>query len=109
VQEVEINSEKTPFEIVEPTGDVIDVSKSVPFAIKLTRPNRATRVMQYVWSGEVVADGQGPRVLAIGADGTFQFPKNLIQNFPANLTLRLMAINANGKAYEIDKVYQLTH
>ncbi|HEX4808466.1 MAG TPA: DUF5060 domain-containing protein [Bryobacteraceae bacterium] len=108
VQEVEINGAKTPFEIVEPTGDVIDVTKSIPFAIKLTRPNRATRVMEYVWSGEVVADGQGPRVLAIGADGTFQFPMNLIQTFPANLTLRLMAINANGKAYEIDKVYQLT-
>ncbi len=73
VQEVEINGEKTPFEILEPTGDVIDVSKGVPFAIKLTRPNRATRVMQYVWSGEVVADGQGPRVLAIGDDGTFRF------------------------------------
>ncbi|MGC2661631.1 MAG: DUF5060 domain-containing protein [Bryobacteraceae bacterium] len=108
VQEVEINGEKTPFEIAEPSSDVIDVSKSIPFAIKLTRPNRATRVMEYVWSGEVVADGQGSRVLAIGADGTFQFPVDLIQNFPANLTLRLMAINANGKAYEIDKVYQLT-
>ncbi|HEX4227685.1 MAG TPA: DUF5060 domain-containing protein [Bryobacteraceae bacterium] len=108
VQEIEINGDKTPFEIAEPTGDVIDVSKTIPFAIKLTRPNRATRVMQYVWSGEVVADGQGPRVLAVGANGTFQFPANLIQHFPANLTLRLMAINANGKAYEIDKVYQLT-
>jgi hypothetical protein len=109
VQEIEINSDKTPFEIAEPAGDIIDVSKAIPFAIKLTRPNRATRVMQYVWSGEVVANGQGARVLAIGADGTFQFPMNLIQHFPADLTLRLMAINANGKAYEIDKVYQLTH
>jgi len=26
----------------------------------------------------------------------------------ANLTLRLQAINANGKAYEVDRVYRLT-
>jgi hypothetical protein len=63
--------------------------------------------MQYVWWGEVVANGEGARVLAIGPSGNLAVPADLA-NPGALMTLRLQAINANGKAYELDRVYTLT-
>ena len=107
VQEPESDSAKTPFDIVDPPGDQISVRVPVPFKIKLTKNNRATRSMEYVWWGEVISGGEGLRVLAIGPTGNLTVPKALA--VPGGiLTLRLEAINANGKAYELDKVYTLT-
>jgi len=60
-----------------------------------------------VWWGEVVAGGEGARVLGIGASGNLTLPPALAQP-GALLNLRLQAINANGKAYELDRVYTLT-
>jgi hypothetical protein len=107
VQEIEMNASRIPFEIVEPSGGEIDTNKPTPFKIKVTRANRASRVMQFVWYGEVVAGGEGARILAVGSNGNFKFPKELIKQPGSTLSLRLQAINANGKAYEIDKVYRL--
>jgi hypothetical protein len=107
VQEIELNPDKIPFEIVEPQGEAIDSTKPIAYAIKLKRANRATRMMQYVWMGEVVADGEGARVLALGASDTFAFPPNLVKKRPAILNVRLNAINANGKAYSIEKAYEI--
>ena len=107
VQEVELNAAKIPFEIVQPSGVTLDTTKPIPFQIKITRSNRASRTMEFVWYGEVGAEGEGSRVLALGPKGEFTFPKQLIKKTPATLSLRLEAINANGKAYEIDKVFQL--
>ena len=64
--------------------------------------------MQYMWIGEVVAEGEGPRVLALGASGDFKSPAKLIKKYPALLNLRLNAINANGKAYSLEGAYQIT-
>jgi hypothetical protein len=36
-----------------------------------------------------------------------KIPKGLAKNFPAVLNLHVAALNANGKAYAIDKVYTL--
>lgn len=63
--------------------------------------------MQYVWTAEVVAEGQGFRVVATGAEGTFRVPKDIIKNFPGVLSLRVSAINANGKVYSVDKIHKL--
>lgn len=107
IQEPEADSAKTPFDIVDPPGEQISVRVPVPFKIKLTKSNRATRSMEYVWWGEVLSGGQGPRVLAIGPSGNLSIPRALA--VPGSiLTMRLQAINANGKAYEIDRVYTLT-
>ena len=106
VQEVESDAAKTPFEIVDPPGDQISVRAPAPFKIKITRSNRATRYVQYVWWGEVVAGGEGARVMGFGPSGTLVLPKALAQP-GAILNLRLEAINANGKAYELDRVYTL--
>jgi hypothetical protein len=108
VYEVETDPDKTPFAIAVPAGDEIDVSKPVPYQAKLRRTTRATRAMQYMWTGEIVAGAEGPRVLAVGSYGTFEFPLDLIQKEPAVLSLHLIALNANGKAYMLDKVVRLT-
>jgi hypothetical protein len=108
VQEVESDPAKAPFEIVDPPGDQVNSRIPTPFKVKLTRNNRATRNMQYIWWGEVVAGGEGARVLGLGSNGNFTIPPGLIKGPGANLNLRVQALNANGKAYEINKVYRLT-
>src|ERR1700733_12573008 len=108
VYEVELDTGKIPFEVAAPAGDELDVSKPVTFQIKLRRATRATRIMQYVWIGEIVADGEGYRILATGASGSFVFPLQLIRREEPVLNLRIVGMNANGKVYELDKVFALT-
>jgi hypothetical protein len=108
VQEIESDSSRVPFDVVEPAGDSISAKQPIPFKIKLTRANRASRTMQYVWWGEVVANGAGTRLLGVGSNGNFTIPNELIKDSGQTLSLRVQAINANGKAYELDKVYQLS-
>ncbi len=107
IQEPELDPARIPFEIVDPPGDTINSAIPSLYGIKLTRKNRATRSMQYVWWGEVVAGSEGARVLAIGPSGTLTIPKALLNQPSSTLNLRLQAINANGKAYEVNHVYRL--
>ena len=64
--------------------------------------------MQYMWTGEIVAGGEGPRILAVGANGTFLFPVELITKEQPVLSMHLIGLNANGKAYMLDKIVRLT-
>jgi hypothetical protein len=107
VQEIETDLRKVPFEIVAPPGNTLDAGKAAQFSVKLTRETRATRDMQYLWTAEVVADGHGFRVLGTGSPGTFVVPASIAEIFPAVLSVHLTALNANGKAYQTDRVYQL--
>lgn len=107
VQEIETDASKIPFEITDPPGDVLIPGVPSPFQAKLTKHNRSTRYMQYVWWGEVVAGGAGARLLAVGSFGNLTVPKEFAGISGADLNIRLMALNANGKAYELDKVYRL--
>jgi hypothetical protein len=106
VQEVETDASKAPFEMEQPSGDSLSAKQPVAYKIKLTRANRASRVMQYVWWGEVVASGEGARLLGIGSAGTFP-PLSAFSADAANLNVRVEAINSNGKAYELDQVFEL--
>ena len=106
LQEVEQNPQKVPFEIEGPAGD-LSLSAPASYSVKLKRPTHATRTMMWLWTGEVVADGEGYRVLATGAKGSFQPPPGIARNFPAVLHLRLYGMNAVGKVYAIDRTYQL--
>jgi hypothetical protein len=108
VQEIETNIQKVPFTIAEPAGDSLTGGKPVRFAAKLTRETRATRSMQYLWTAEVPAENQGFRVLGTGSPGNFTIPASIAKSLPAVLTIHLTALNANGKAYSLDRVYQLT-
>ncbi len=107
VQEVEMSIAKVPFEIVSPKDNEISTKKSYAFELKIKKDTRATRLMQYVWTAEVVADGQGSRVLATGSKGTFRIPAGIIKKYPAVLNVHVSAINANGKAYAADQVYRV--
>ena len=108
IQEIEQSGAKVPYEIASPPGDTISATVPLPFSVKLKRETRATRSIMYLWTGEVPADGGGFRVIGTGGNGTFRIPPDMASRFPAVLSVRLQAINANGKAYEADKVYQLT-
>jgi Domain of unknown function (DUF5060)/Protein of unknown function (DUF4038) len=107
VQEIETDLKKVPFEIVAPPGTALQASKPAQFSVKLTRETRATRAMLYLWTGEVVADGHGFRVLGTGSPGTFVVPASIAESFPAVLSVHVTALNANGKAYQMDRVYEL--
>jgi len=106
LQEIEANPQKIPYDIDRPADD-LTLSKSTPFAVKLTRATRATRIMMYLWTGEVSAGHQGFRVLGTGAQGTMQPTSRLAVNFPAILLLRIYGMNANGKVYLLTKAVQL--
>ncbi len=107
IQEIESDPSKIPFDIVDPPGDEIIPGLPTPFKAKITRANRATRDMQFVWWGEVVASGQGARLLGVGSSGNLTVPLSLVKQPGSTLNIRLLALNANGKAYEVDKVYRL--
>jgi hypothetical protein len=108
MQEVEQDPRKAPFDIAEPAADTVSLARPARFAIRLTRENRATRRMMYLWTGEVAADQQGARVIATGAEGTFAISPTIAGSFPTPMAVRLYGMNANGKVYSLIKVYTLT-
>jgi hypothetical protein len=107
LQEIDQNTDKVPFTIEQPSGDLA-VGKPAPLSAKIKRETRATRSMMYLWTGEVTADAQGYRVLATGAKGSLQVPAGIAKRYPCVMSLRLYGMNANGKVYALDKAFQLT-
>jgi hypothetical protein len=108
VQEVELNPLKIPFEIAAPEGTEVSLSKPAPFAVKIKRDSRATRSLLVEWTAEVPLDGEGYRVVGSGREGTLAVPKSLANRYPAVMSLHMMLLNANGKAYALDRVYKLS-
>ncbi|HLK70147.1 MAG TPA: DUF5060 domain-containing protein [Bryobacteraceae bacterium] len=104
LQEVEANTPKVPFVVEAPTGD-LSISKPTPYSAKLTRESRATRVMRWLWMGEVATDHQGYKVLATSQKGMMQPPHSIATNYPALMHLRVYGMNANGKVYEVDSAF----
>jgi hypothetical protein len=107
LQEVEQATQKLPFTIVQPAKDTFSIAQPPKFEVKLRRETRATRSMMYLWTGDVVEDGQGFRVLGTGREGVFRLTPDLTTKYPANLNVRLVGMNANGKVYMTDKIYTL--
>jgi len=107
VQEVELNPLKIPFEIAAPAGTEISLSKPAAFAVKIKRDSRATRSLLVEWTAEVPLDREGYRVVGTGREGTLAIPGSLASRYPAVMSLHLMLLNANGKAYALDRVYKL--
>ena len=108
VQEIETATDKTPYDVTAPPEGEIQPGSAPKFMLRTTRQSRATRSLLVEWTGEVVADGQGLRVLGVGTEGTLQIPPNIALRFPAVLSVRVSLLNANGKAYALDRVYRLT-
>jgi Domain of unknown function (DUF5060) len=108
VQEVELSPLKIPFEIAAPEGTELSLSKPAPFGVKINRDSRATRSLLVEWTAEVPLDGEGYRIVGTGREGTLAIPKSLASRYPAVMSLHLMLLNANGKAYALDRVYKLS-
>jgi hypothetical protein len=107
VQEPELLDKAIPFELAEPKGESISASKPVKYAFTLRRQSRATRRMQYLITAEVSTNGQSFRVVGTGAQGELKMPAWLQKQVPGVLVLHISAINANGKAYAMDRVFNL--
>ncbi len=107
VQEVELNPLKIPFEITAPEGIELSLLRPTPFAVKIKRDSRGTRSLLVEWTAEVPVDGEGYRVVGTGREGTLAIPKSLANRYPAVMSLHMMLLNANGKAYALDRVYKL--
>jgi hypothetical protein len=107
LQQVQLDPEKTPFEVAAPATSEINASNPPPFTLNVLRGSRATRTLLVEWAAEVTADGQGYRVIGSGREGTFQIPASMARGASPSMVVHVYIMNANGKVYEIDKVYRL--
>ena len=108
VQEIEQDTLKIPFEIAEPTANEVSIAVPPHYSVRLKRETRGTRSLLVEWTAEVFVDGEGYRVVGSGREGTMQIPRSIAGSLPAVLSVRAALLNANGKAYLLDKVYRLT-
>jgi len=108
MQEVEGNPDKVPFDVVEPSGESISLSRPAPYSIKLKRETKALQHMMYEWTGEVTVDNRSYRVIGTGPGGTFNIPGNIARDYPAALHIRILGMNGLGKVYALDRNYTLT-
>ncbi len=106
VQEIEYDPARRPYELVEPAGTELSLSKPIPFSVKLNRETRATSNMRFMLTGEIAGGSHGYRVLATGTTGEFRVPASF-GRLPANLNLRLLGMNALGKVYSLNRVFTL--
>ncbi len=107
VQEITLPGEKPLFEIPEPEDNEISLAHPVHFALKIKKDTRATRSLLVEWTAEIPADGQGYRVIGTGREGTWKIPASIVKNLPAVLSLHANIVNANGKAYLMDRIFKL--
>jgi hypothetical protein len=108
LQELETSTAKVPFEIESPKGPGLQLAVQHPYSVKIKRDTRATRAMMYLWEGEVTASGQGFRVIGTGAKGTLHIPPEIAAAVPADMTVRVYGMNANGKVYALNTAFGLT-
>jgi hypothetical protein len=107
VQEVEQDPKRTPFLVAVPTSEDISISHPPYYALKVTRDTRGTRSLLVEWTGEVPVDNEGYRVIGTGREGTMHIPPSIASHLPVAISVRMNILNANGKAYIVDKVYRL--
>lgn len=107
IQELEVNPEKMPYEVARPMEGEVSATGSRDFSLRITRPGRGTRTLLVEWTGEITASGEGYRVIGVGREGTFSIPDALWHNAPASMLVHVYILNAYGKIYGIDKVYEL--
>lgn len=107
VQEIETRAAQTPFEIELPNGD-LSLARPPLYALKVTRPSRATGDLLVLWTAEVPALQDGLHVVGTGPAGTLRLPDWYKDaRLPGLLSLRVQILNAYGKAYGIDRAYRL--
>jgi hypothetical protein len=107
IQEITLAGEKPVFDIPEPEENEVSLAHPPEFALKIRKDTRATRSLLVEWTAEVSADGEGYRVIGTGVKGSLQVPASIVKNFPAVLSLHANIVNANGKAYLVDRILKL--
>jgi hypothetical protein len=107
VQEITLSGEKPVFDIPEPEENEVSMARPLHFSLKIRKDTRATRYLWVEWTAEVAADGEGYRVIGTGKEGTLKVPVSIVKNFPAVLSLHANIVNANGKAYSVDRIFRL--
>jgi len=108
IQEPERDAKKAPFDLIEPAADAtLTTGEPIQYTIKLKRQTGGTRRMSYLISGEVVRDGQGNRILSTGPNGEFTIPADVLTGAPSVINLRVAALNAPGKLYLIDYIFNV--
>jgi hypothetical protein len=107
VQEITLAGEKPVFDITEPEDNEVSLSHPPHLALKPRKETRATRFLLVEWTAEIAADGEGYRVIGTGREGTLKVPASIVKNFPAVLSLHANIVNANGKAYMVDRIFRL--
>jgi hypothetical protein len=105
VQQIESDPKRTPFEIEKPSGDV-SAGRPPAFELKIIRATRATRELLVLWIAESAA-GEGGRVVGTGTKGMMRVPDALTTRIPGVLSMRVLILNANGKAYEVDRAFKV--
>ena len=105
VQEIETNPQRVPFDVASPSGDV-SLRLPPPFELTINRPSRATRSLLVLWTAESAA-AEGPRIIGTGQKGVLRLPAALTSRVPGVLSIRVMILNANGKAYELNRAARL--
>jgi hypothetical protein len=107
VQEITLAGEKPLFDILGPEDNEVSMSAPARVSLKIKRDTRATRFLLVEWTAEVAADGQGYRVIGTGKQATLKVPASIVKNMPAVLAVHANILNANGKAYLIDRIFRL--
>jgi hypothetical protein len=107
VQEITLAGEKSSFDISDPVDNEISLSHPPHMVLKIRKETRATRYLLVEWTVEVSADGEGYRVIGTGREGTLKVPASIVNNVPAVLSLHANVVNANGKAYMVDRIFRL--
>jgi len=106
MQKPETNPNSVPYEIEAPGGDIVMRAPAL-YSLKILRPTRATRELLVVWTAELTTGADGGRVVGTGREGTLQLPASFGERLPAVMSLRAAFLNANGKAYVIDRAFKL--
>ena len=106
MQQPEANPTLIPYEVDVPSGD-IPMRAPAFYSLKILRPTRATRDLLVVWTAELTTGADGGRVVGIGKDGTLRLPASFAERLPAVMSLRVSLLNANGKAYVIDRAFKI--
>jgi hypothetical protein len=107
VQEITFAGEKPVFEILDPEENEVSIAHPAHMSLKVRKDTRATRSLLVEWTAEVSADGEGYRVIGVGKEGTLKIPAAIVKNLPAVLSLHANIVNANGKAYMMDRILKL--
>lgn len=105
-QTPETNPTALPFEMEKP-GPQISAQAPSFYSLKTLRATRATRDILAVWTVELTSGAEGGRVVGVGKEGTLAIPASFVEKLPAVVSLRVSILNANGKAYLIDRAIRL--